>query len=329
MKTSKISWAILNAFPVASFVIDAEGRVTHWNRACATLTSMPSELMLGTNQHWQAFYPNERMVMADLMLRDGHEQHVDHLYGGKCWPSSTIPGTYEAEDFFPHLGEGGRWLYFTAAPLHDDAGRLVGAIETLQDVTARRRAEEALQRSEEHFKTLSRTDPLTKLANFRDFYEQLENEIERAVRYGGPLSLAFIDIDDFKNVNDSRGHVGGDRVLQQLGGLIQGWKRRTDLAFRYGGDELAVLMPGAGMKQALAAAERLIRHLARVCDDAARADDTPPYTLSIGVAQYLPGETATGLVQRTDAATYQAKRQGKNQAVGGVAEAPLTSDAPA
>jgi len=329
MKTSKISWAILNAFPVASFVIDAEGRVTHWNRACATLTSMPSESVLGTNQHWQAFYPDERMVMADLILRDGHEQHVDHLYGGKYWPSSTIPGTYEAEDFFPHLGEGGRWLYFTAAPLHDDAGRLVGAIETLQDVTARRRAEEALQRSEEHFKALSRTDPLTKLANFRDFYEQLENEIARAARHGGALSLLFIDIDDFKNVNDSRGHVGGDRVLQQLGGLIQGWKRHTDLAFRYGGDELAVLMPGAGLKQAVAAAERLIRHLARVCAGPARADDTPPYTLSIGVAQYAPGESATGLVQRTDAATYQAKRQGKNQAVGSVADAPLTSADPA
>lgn len=325
MKTSKISWAILNAFPVASFVIDVEGRVTHWNRACATLTSMPSESMLGTSQHWQAFYADERMMMADLILRDGHEQHVDDLYGGKYWASSTIPGTYEAEDFFPHLGEGGRWLYFTAAPLHNDVGQLVGAIETLQDVTARRRAEEALQRSEEHFKALSRTDPLTQLANFRDFYEQLGSEIERAERYGGPLSLAFIDIDDFKGVNDSRGHVGGDQVLRQLGGLILGWKRRTDLAFRYGGDELAVLMPGAGLKQAMAAAGRLIRHLAGVCGDPLRADGTPPYTLSIGVAQYVGGESATGLVRRTDAATYQAKRQGKNQAVGS-AEAPVAAD---
>lgn len=318
MKTSRISTAILNAFPVASFVINAERRVTHWNRACEALTSVPGELMLGTDKYWQPFYADQRMLMADLMLFEGHAHQVDLLYGDKFWPSSSIPGTYEAEDFFPHLGDGGRWLYFTAAPLHDDSGKLVGAIETLQDVTVRHRAQDALKLSEEHFRSLSRTDPLTLLANFRDFYEQLETEIARARRNGSALSLAFIDIDNFKTINDRHGHVGGDRVLHQLGQLILGWKRRTDLAFRYGGDELAVLMPGAGLKQALAGARRLICHLATACADAGATpgDATPRYTLSIGVAQYVGGETPTGLVHRTDAAAYQAKRAGKNRAVG-------------
>lgn len=316
MKTSRISTAILNAFPVATFVIDAEHRVTHWNRACETLTKVSLEQVVGTSTQWQAFYAEQRMVMADLILHEVHEQHLDQLYGGKFWPSSSIPGTYEAEDFFPDLGEGGRWLYFTAAPLHDDQGLLAGAIETLQDVTVRRRAEEALRQSEAHFRILSRTDPLTQLANFRDFYEQLEKEIERVSRYGGTFSLAFIDIDDFKTVNDSHGHIGGDRVLRQLGELILGWKRLTDLAFRYGGDELAVIMPEAGARQALAGVRRLMTDVAVLPkDDDGPASATPPYTLSIGVAQFLEGDSPTDLVRRTDAATYEAKRQGKNRAI--------------
>lgn len=316
MKTSKISTAILNAFPVASFVIDAGRRVTHWNRACEILTGIGCEAIVGTGDHWRAFYPDRRALMADLILGGAGEDQVDQLYAGKFWPSCSIPGTFEAEDFFPGLGDGGRWLYFTAAPLVDDEGRVVGAIETLQDVTARRCAEQALRQSEEHFKNLSRTDPLTELFNFRDFYEQLANEIERASRYGGALSLAIIDIDNFKRVNDSHGHVAGDRVLRQLGDLIRSWKRRTDKAFRYGGDELAVLMPQAGADQALAAARRLMRHLAVVHEDADPGSPTPSYTLSIGVAQHQAGESALDLVQRTDAATYQAKQQGKNRAVG-------------
>src|SRR6185369_1989018 len=129
------------------------------------------------------------------------DQEVDALYHGRFRPSATLPGTYEAEDYFPQFGDGGRWLYFTAAPLYA-SGKLIGAIETLQDITERRRAEEALRASEERFKMLSRTDQLTQLFNFRHFHELLGSEINRAERYLHPLSLIIIDVDHFKQVND-------------------------------------------------------------------------------------------------------------------------------
>lgn len=313
MGTNKvISTAILEAFPVASFVIDADHTVTHWNRACEVLTGVPGDEMVGTKNQWQAFYSSQRMIMADLILRGAGEAQVAHYYHGKFRPSAVIPGTYEAEDFFPGLGDEGRWLYFTAAPLRDHDGTVIGAIETLQDISERRRAEDALKESEERFKTLSRTDPLTQLFNFRDFYEQLEHEIERAGRYDRPLSLAIIDVDNFKEVNDRHGHLVGDQVLRQLGELIRGWKRRTDKGFRYGGDEFAVLMPEAGVKQAMDAARRLMKHLAALNADTGMSGGTPACTLSIGVAQYLAGEAPIDFVQRADAAAYQAKRRGRN-----------------
>jgi diguanylate cyclase (GGDEF)-like protein len=305
---------ILEAFPVACFVIDTEHRVTHWNPACEVLTNVRRDAILGTKNQWQPFYANQRMVMADLILRNGSDQQANTLYRGILRHSQAIPGTYEAEDFFPGLGEGGgRWLYFTAAPLRDDHGTTIGAIETLQDITKRRRAEEALKESEENFKALSRTDPLTQLFNFRHFYEQLDHEIDRAVRYGRPLSLVIIDIDHFKDVNDRYGHLEGDRVLRQLGELIRGWKRSTDHAFRYGGDEFVVLMPEASQKQAREAARRLMRHLAVA--GVVPTNGALRITLSIGVGQYVPGEKSIDLIQRTDAAAYQAKQRGRNQVV--------------
>lgn len=316
MATNKITAAILESFPVASFVIDAEHRVSHWNRACEVLTGVPGHQVVGTTNQWQAFYSNQRLVMADLILRGGDEQQVTQLYGGKFSSSRAIPGTYEAEDFFPRLGDGGRWLYFTAAPLRNEHGTVIGAIETLQDITERREAELALKESEGRFKTLSQTDPLTLLFNFRHFYERIEQEIDRARRYDRPLSLAIIDVDNFKQINDRYGHLEGDRVLRHLGEIIRHWKRRTDKAFRYGGDEFAILMPEVGNQQAQDAARRLIRQLAAASEDTLAKNGLTDCTLSIGVSQYIRGEKPTDLVHRADAAAYQAKERGRNCVVG-------------
>lgn len=136
METSKISAMILEAFPVAGFVIDDDHRITHWNRACEILTNVPRQTIVGTSNQWQLFYSTPRMVMADLDLRHDGNKLADDLYLGKVRHSQIIPGTYEAEDFFPRLGEnGGRWLYFTATPLCNDHGTVIGAIETSQAPT--------------------------------------------------------------------------------------------------------------------------------------------------------------------------------------------------
>lgn len=116
--------------PVATIVIDADHQVTHWNRACAVLTGVPAAEMIGRSEQWRAFYDSARPIMADLVVDGVLEDGVDRYYHGKFSKSALIPDAYEAEDFFPAFGEGGRWLFFTAAALRDADGRIVGAIET-------------------------------------------------------------------------------------------------------------------------------------------------------------------------------------------------------
>lgn len=296
---------------VATLVIDRDHRVTHWNRACEVITGVRARDMIGTADHWRPFYPSQRPLMADLVLDGASDGAVDQLYHGKYQPSSLVEGAYEAEDFYPNFGVGGKWLYFTAAPLRNRNGEVVGAIETLQDVSERRRAENALKESEERYRVLSVTDALTGLYNSRHFYDRLHAEIERAERYGRPLALAIIDADNFKRVNDTHGHLQGDRVLQMLARSVCQCLRRTDSGYRYGGEEFAILMPEATLEAGAIVAERLRKSFGEM---PIHAESGQPLacTVSVGVTEYAPGETAESFIRRADAGTYQAKQRGKN-----------------
>lgn len=137
--------AFFDGNPVATFVINADHVITHWNCACEHASGMPASEMIGTRNQWAPFYEKERPVMADLVVSGSMEQMVDTYYQDKFKRSSLIPDAFEAEDFFPKLGKNGLWLHFTAAPLRNLHGQVVGAIETLQDVSERRIAEEALR----------------------------------------------------------------------------------------------------------------------------------------------------------------------------------------
>ena len=137
---------IIDSTPVSTFVIDAEHRVTHWNRACERVFKIAAADMVGTKDSWKAFYPKPRPVLADLIVNDDHSAlaAMEHYYTGAVGPSAVVSGAYEAEGYFPNIG---RWLSFLAAPLHDEEGRIVGAIETLQDITERKTAEIELRES--------------------------------------------------------------------------------------------------------------------------------------------------------------------------------------
>ncbi len=145
---------IIESIPIPTFVLDKEHLVTHFNTAMENLSGIAYEEILGTRDTWKAFYKAARPTMADLIVDGAPEEEIARYYRGKYRKSPVKEGAYEAEDFFPDIGNGGRWLYFTAAPLMDSEGNVFGALETLQDTTERRRAVEARLKSERRFRTL-------------------------------------------------------------------------------------------------------------------------------------------------------------------------------
>jgi PAS domain S-box-containing protein len=152
-ETQKLS-QILLGYPIPTFVIDADHKITHWNRACELLTKIPAEEMIGTNKHRDAFYEDRRELMADLIVNQAGTHDFMKRYGEKFKGTVKTQHGYEAEDYFPKLGKRGKWLLFAAAPLKDAHGSITGAIEVLQDITERRIAEEELQVSESRYHQL-------------------------------------------------------------------------------------------------------------------------------------------------------------------------------
>jgi diguanylate cyclase (GGDEF)-like protein len=156
---------------------------------------------------------------------------------------------------------------------------------------------------------LARRDPLTGLGNRRDFDETLEAEIARARRAGMKLSIALLDLDGFKALNDELGHLEGDRCLRAVAAQLDARRRRDDPIFRWGGDEFALILSGADHAQARNAVERLSRFESEIV-----AGDGRPVKLCTGIAEYEDGITPEDLLERADIDLFGAKDKVRRRA---------------
>jgi PAS domain S-box-containing protein len=138
---------IVEGNAIATFVLDQNHIITHWNRACENMTGFAAFKMIGTSDQWRPFYIEPRPVMADLLIENVTDENFLRYYGETFRRSHLIKNGCEAEIFIPVLGQKGRWLFLTAAPLIDATGRIAGAMETLQDLTERKQSEEALMKA--------------------------------------------------------------------------------------------------------------------------------------------------------------------------------------
>ncbi len=199
---------------------------------------------------------------------------------------------------------------FSRGEIHADAERLE---------VARTMANEAAMALEnawlyEDARKLADRDPLTGFANHRYLHERLGEEVIRAQRGRQPLSLLMLDLDDFKLVNDTFGHLFGDRVLTWTAELIRSTLRASDLPARYGGDEFAVILPETDAAEARVVAERILEAF-RERSFVGEQRGPVPIALSIGVATFpTDGRTATELIEAADAALYRVKRAGGHEA---------------
>lgn len=153
-------------------------------------------------------------------------------------------------------------------------------------------------------------DGLTGLANHRTFYETLEKELWRSRRYGGPISLIMIDIDNLKEINDTHGHRAGDRVVSQISRTIKQCIRQIDTAARYGGDEFTVILPNTLLGDAIVVAERMVDAVARC--PITWGNKQIDVSISVGLGQYDADTTPEDITGRSDQALYIAKQAGKS-----------------
>ncbi|HNX18444.1 MAG TPA: PAS domain S-box protein [Methanoregula sp.] len=145
--------SIIQGSPIPQFVIDRDHRILHWNTALEKCSGIRAEEVIGTNQQWKAFYKTERPVMADLLIDGLNEKNIQ-FFAGKCSKSKLLEGAYEAIDFFPNMGPSGKWLYFTAVPIRNLQGTIIGAVETLEDISEHKRDEEMLIRYDSRIRQL-------------------------------------------------------------------------------------------------------------------------------------------------------------------------------
>jgi len=175
LREKKIMEGIIEGSPIPSFVINNEHKVILWNRACTELTGYSSEEMLGTDNHYKAFYSEKRPLIADLII-DNEIEDLSRYYGDKIKKAEKLQGAYEATDHFDNLGGRSRFLYFLAAPIRDKKGEILGAIETLQDISREREMTNSLS---EYAETLQ--NELIENVELRKQIEGLYNYLQSIV----------------------------------------------------------------------------------------------------------------------------------------------------
>jgi diguanylate cyclase (GGDEF)-like protein/PAS domain S-box-containing protein len=284
---------IIDSSPIMIFYKDKKGEFIRVNKTFTEAFEVSEEELVG-----KTVFDFFSAKIAQGMTND--DQEVIKL----GHPKINIIEQYES-------ASGLRWVQTDKIPICDKNGIPFGLIGFAQDITERKRAEEALKESEKKYRELSIVDDLTQLYNSRHFYFQLKIELDRSNRYELPLTLLMLDLDNFKAFNDAYGHVKGDQVLMRIGQVLKRCLRETDFAYRYGGEEFTILLPMTTSADGAVTAERIWAEFKKETFSPAPGQDVY-VTVSIGIAQYKQQEEMKVFVHRVDQLMYQAKKNGKD-----------------
>ncbi|MDZ7666899.1 MAG: PAS domain S-box protein [Desulfotignum sp.] len=224
---------IIQGSMIPTFIVNSEHIITHWNTACEQLTGYPAYKLVGTDRQWVPFRSAKRPILADMVVDQTSDDIVQKYYGNAWRKCKIINGAYEAEEFFPHMGEDGRWIFFTAAPIKSPEGKIIGAIQTLRDRTEDKKAQEEIElqdqelaklhekykKSEEKYRSLFNENPNPIFIIDNQTFEILDVNHRVQETYGYTKSdlmgTSFLDI----------GEKTDDTIRQGMQELIQGGSR--------------------------------------------------------------------------------------------------------
>ena len=294
-------------------VLDSRSRVMLCNKAFRALHPQLAEVPTGSNL--------AALPWLSLSLPEDAAQHP--------WSRAMSERAANAGTAV-EAGQGAetRQLVLNAAPISDPGGAVRGCMVTVNDMTALHHANEALrdamaalagskqevEQKNLELERLATRDPLTGALNRRAFHTAFDSAWHQAVRAGSHLTCLMVDIDHFKNINDSFGHGVGDRVIQEVARKLQESVRGTDLLCRWGGEEFCVVISGLDAAASAEFAERVRMRIERECGAAVRDVSGLRVTASVGVELLSrQADSTAALIERADQALYRAKRGGRNR----------------
>jgi diguanylate cyclase (GGDEF)-like protein/PAS domain S-box-containing protein len=289
---SEIKYRTLVERSLEGIMIIQEGLIKFVNPTLLKILSYEEKEMLGRDI-LRFLYPDERQLLLENLNKLGNSEHVESAL----------------ELRLMHKNGEGNYMEVLSTQIQYEGKPAV--LATFRDITERKKTEAELKR-------LVITDDLTELFNQRYFYIQLVKEIERAKRHNRPLSILLIDIDMFKDFNDKYGHLEGDYVLKKIGEILMKNVREIDMAFRFGGEEFAVLLPDTKHEDAIIVAERFRKAVAANIFYPFTLDGQPDIvskTVSIGVTEFHVEDNIKSFLKRVDNAMYQAKKSGRNMVI--------------
>ena len=289
---SEIKYRTLVERSLEGIMIIQEGLIKFVNPTLLKILSYEEKEMLGRDI-LRFLYPDERQLLLENLNKLGNSEHVESAL----------------ELRIMHKNGEGNYMEMLSTQIQYEGKPAV--LATFRDITERKKTEAELKR-------LVITDDLTELFNQRYFYIQLVKEIERAKRHNRPLSMLLIDIDMFKDFNDKYGHLEGDYVLKKIGEILMKNVREIDMAFRFGGEEFAVLLPDTKHEDAIIVAERIRKAVAANVFYPFTLDGQPDIvskTVSIGVTEFHVEDNIKSFLKRVDNAMYQAKKSGRNMVI--------------
>ena len=296
---------ILDFLPDATFVIDRAGRVIAWNRAIVEITGVSAGQMVGQDKYAYAepFYNERRPTLIDMVLRaDEDDPELERLYPGVV----RVGRTLRAEIAVSNMRGRPVHLSAIATPLFNTEGAVIGAIESIRDVTERVKTQKKLTHHALH-------DALTGLANRALFGNRLEHSLKRSLRSADHrLAVLLLDLDRFKRINDTLGHLVGDALLTTVARRLEAVVRDVDTVARLGGDEFVVLLDGiAAPRDAIHIAGRILEDVRHPVQVGGRDIHT---SASIGIV-FSSGEydSTDDLLRDADIAMYRAKDLGRGR----------------
>jgi PAS domain S-box-containing protein len=223
-RAQKTMQDIVQGVPIPEFVLDTSHRVIFWNRALEEYSGISAADIIGTTDHWKAFYPSQRPCLADLIV-DANIDGIARWYAGKQARSSVMADNFEATDYFPTI-KGGTWLFFTAAPIRDPSGNITGAIETLQDVTSIRKKEEELRAAYEQmqaaFEHAKNSEAALNIQNSRleaseqRYRDVVEDQTEFISRFLPDGTHIFVNEAYCRFFNKTRDEIIGKKFIPRI-----------------------------------------------------------------------------------------------------------------